>query len=273
MLAPRCALPYQQSTVIESAQTTATPEISVVAPVFNEEANVLPLVQRVFDALGGHPGGMELVLVDDCSTDGTWESISAARAKDPRVRGVRHGRNRGQSAALYTGFVASRGRIIATLDGDLQNDPADFPEMLRYLAEFDMVCGIRTKRADTAVRRVSSIIARWARRTALRSEFLDTGCNLRLFKRSVLPALPPFDGLHRFMPILAQNAGAKVKEIPVRHHPRTAGVSKYGVWNRLGRGIRDLVMVGLYLRRQLKVLTSFGDTETGRADTGATESQ
>ncbi len=237
-----------------------TPEISVVVPVFDEQDNVLPLVQRVIDAIGNHPGGVELVLVDDCSRDSTWDRIKAARAQDSRVRGVRHGRNRGQSAALYTGFNASRGSIIATLDGDLQNDPADFPEMLKYLGEFDMVCGVRAKRADTLVRRVSSLVARWVRRTALHSEFLDTGCNLRVFKRSVLPALPPFDGLHRFMPILAQNAGARVKEIPVRHHPRTAGVSKYGVWNRLGRGIRDLVMIGLYLRRQLKVLTPFGDT-------------
>lgn len=240
---------------------STVPEISVVVPVFDEEANVQPLVDRVFAAIGNHPGGVELILVDDCSRDGTWERIRRARAADSRVRGVRHGKNRGQSAALYTGFGFARGSIIATLDGDLQNDPADFPEMLKHLATADMVCGVRAKRADTRVRKISSLIARWARRTALRSEFLDTGCNLRVFKRDVLPALPPFDGLHRFMPILAQNAGAKVREIPVRHHPRTAGVSKYGVWNRLGRGIRDLIMIGLYLRRQLKVLTPFGDRE------------
>jgi dolichol-phosphate mannosyltransferase len=237
-----------------------TPEISVVVPLFDEAENVLPLVERVFAAIGEHAGGVELVLVDDCSRDATWAQIRAAQTRDPRVRGVRHGKNRGQSAALWSGFLAAKGSIIATLDGDLQNDPSDFPQMLEQLAGFDMVCGVRQKRADTAVRRVSSLVARWARRAALRSEFLDTGCNLRVFKRTVLPALPPFDGLHRFMPILARNAGAKVKEMPVRHHPRTAGVSKYGVWNRLGRGVRDLVMIGLYLRRQLKVLTPYGDS-------------
>jgi dolichol-phosphate mannosyltransferase len=236
------------------------PEISVVVPFYNEEDNILPLVRRVIEAIGTHSKGIELVLVDDCSTDSTWNHISEAQRADARVRGIRHGRNRGQSAALWTGFVGSRGSIIATLDGDLQNDPADFPRMLQELESCDMVCGVRTKRADTWVRRVSSIIARWARRTALQSEFLDTGCNLRMFKKPVLAALPAFDGLHRFMPILAQNAGARVKEIPVCHHPRHSGTSKYGVWNRLGRGIRDLIMIGLFIRRQLKVLAPHGDT-------------
>lgn len=240
---------------------TEKPEISVIVPFYNEEGNVLPLVQRVLDALRHRPSKIELVLVDDCSTDATWDRITQARSADPRVRGIRHGRNRGQSAALWTGFMASRGSILATLDGDLQNDPADFPEMLRHLESCDMVCGARTRRADTWVRKASSVIARWARRTALRSEFLDTGCNLRVFRKTVLASLPAFDGLHRFMPILAKNAGAMVKEIPVHHHPRASGTSKYGVWNRLGRGVRDLVMVGLFLRRQLKVLVPHGDSE------------
>jgi glycosyltransferase involved in cell wall biosynthesis len=240
------------------------PEISVVVPFYNEEGNILPLVKRVLEAIGNHPGGVELVLVDDCSSDATWERIQEARAADERVRGVRHGRNRGQSAALWTGFMRARGAILATLDGDLQNDPADFPLMLDELNACDMVCGARTKRQDTWVRKVSSTIARWARRTALQSEFLDTGCNLRVFRKAVLPALPAFDGLHRFMPILAKNAGARVREIPVRHHARASGLSKYGVWNRLGRGIRDLLMIGLFIRRQNKVLMDYGDHEAGR---------
>jgi dolichol-phosphate mannosyltransferase len=253
-------LSYQQSVYVERLPVmSAPPDISVIAPLFNEEHNVLPLVDRVLAALGRHPGGIEVLLVDDASRDATWERIKTAAALDPRVRGIRHLRNRGQSAALFTGFLSSHGNILATLDGDLQNDPADFPEMLRHLAEFDMVCGVRAKRADTWLRRISSRIARLARWIALRSDFLDAGCNMRVFKRRMLPALPPFDGLHRFMPILARNAGAKVMEMPVRHHPRASGMSKYGVWNRLGRGICDLLMVGLYLRRQLGILAPAGD--------------
>lgn len=229
---------------------------TVVAPLFNEAENVLPLARRILAALGADDRLLEVILVDDCSTDGTWARIQEAHGLDPRVRGVRHLQNRGQSAALWTGFRASKGTIIATLDGDMQNDPMDFPLMLSELEHCDMVCGVRTKRADNRVRRISSRIARWARRTALRVDFVDTGCNLRVFKKCVLEALPAFDGIHRFMPVLAQNGGARVIEIPVCHHPRATGVSKYGVWNRLGRGIRDLVMIGLFVRRQLKVLTT-----------------
>lgn len=239
-----------QNPVAGSSQWT------VVAPLFNEAENVLPLAKRILAALGEDRRLLEIILVDDCSTDETWARIQAAHDLDPRVRGVRHLQNRGQSAALWTGFRASRGTIIATLDGDMQNDPMDFPRMLAELENFDLVCGVRTKRADNLMRRISSRIARWARRAALRVDFVDTGCNLRVFRTSVLEVLPAFDGIHRFMPVLAQNGGARVLEMPVSHHPRAAGVSKYGVWNRLGRGIRDLVMVGLFVRRQLKVLTT-----------------
>jgi dolichol-phosphate mannosyltransferase len=230
------------------------PEISVVVPLRNEGPNVEPLAQRVFTAIGNGPREVELILVDDGSTDDTWDRITEARRSDERVRALRHPESRGQSAALWSGFRASRGTIIATLDGDLQNDPADLPNMLKELAAYDMVCGVRTKRNDTWVRRVSSAIARQARKFVLRVDFRDSGCNLRVFKRSVLEAIPPFDGLHRFMPILAHGAGAKVKEMPVVHHPRTAGRTKYGVWNRLGRGIYDLAMVRWYLRRQIKTM-------------------
>ena len=148
-------------------------------------------------------------------------------------------------------FKNNRGSVIATLDGDLQNDPADLPEMIKLLGEADMVCGVRAKRMDSFVRRASSRIARKARTAVLGVDFADTGCNLRVFRRSAIEALPAFDGIHRFMPIFAHNTGLRVRELPVRHHPRTLGVSKYGVWNRLGRGIRDLIMVGWFIRRQI----------------------
>ncbi len=234
----------------------STPEISVIAPLWNEKLNVRPLAEQVFAALGHERRPIELILVDDASTDGTWEQILEAQRADARVRAIRHLRNSGQSAALWTGFTASRGNIIATLDGDLQNDPADLPRLLEALASSDLVCGVRTKRMDNSLRRFSSQVARWARKFVLGVDFRDSGCNLRVLKRSVLQTLFPFDGLHRFMPILAQGAGAVVTEMPVAHRPRVAGVSKYGVWNRLGRGICDLAMIAWYRKRQLKNISS-----------------
>src|SRR5262249_44924941 len=151
-----------------------------------------------------------------------WQRIQEARLSERRIRALRHPRSAGQSAALWTGFNASRGRIIATLDGDLQNDPADLPQMLAELESCDLVCGVRTKRQDNWLRRVSSNVARKARKMVLGSDFRDTGCALRVFKRTVLQTLPAFDGIHRFLPILAQGGGAVVKEIPVSHRPRTA---------------------------------------------------
>lgn len=238
---------------VDDAGAEVHPALSVVVPFFNEDENVLPLAKKIFSAVGDYPGGMELVMVDDNSSDQTWERIRGVCA-DPRARGVRHDRNRGQSAALWTGFQCSHGAIIATLDGDIQNDPADFPSMLADLCDWDMVCGVRAKRVDSSVRKISSRIARWARKLALGVDFADTGCNLRVFHRRVLASVPPFDGMHRFMPVVARAGGARVREVPVRHHARAAGVSKYGVWNRLGRGIRDLIMIGLFVRRQLPVL-------------------
>jgi dolichol-phosphate mannosyltransferase len=234
------------------SEAQPVPEISVVAPLWNEELNVQPLVEQVFGAFLSEQRPLELVLVDDASTDGTWERILQAQRTDRRVRAVRHVRNSGQSAALWTGFSVSKGNIIATLDGDLQNDPADLPRLIAALATADLVCGVRTKRMDNALRRFSSKVARWARRLALGVDFRDSGCNLRAFKRSVLQSLFPFDGLHRFMPIVAQGAGVVVLEIDVNHRPRIAGSSKYGVWNRLGRGIADLAMIAWYRKRQLK---------------------
>jgi dolichol-phosphate mannosyltransferase len=227
------------------------PEISVVVPLRNESANVLPLTERIFAALEKVSGGVELILVDDASSDDTWQQILSARLTFPGLRAIRHSQNLGQSAALWTGFRASLGNVLATLDGDLQNDPADLPRMLALLADCDMVCGVRTRRADNWLRRASSSIARSARKSMLDVDFADTGCNLRVFKRAVLDVLPAFDGVHRFMPVFVHNVGLQVKEVPVSHHPRTAGRSNYGISNRLGRGIRDLIMVRWFLKRQI----------------------
>jgi dolichol-phosphate mannosyltransferase len=227
------------------------PQISIIVPLFNEVDNVAPLTRQVLAAFQNELRPIELVLVDDASTDGTWEQIIAMHKADPRVRGLRHSRNSGQSAALWTGFRGSTAPILMTLDGDLQNDPADLPRLLENLDKFDVVCGMRLARQDNFLRRISSRIARGARKSMLGVDFRDTGCGLRVFKRSALDRLFPFNGFHRFMPVLAHSAGARVWEIPVNHRPRVAGVSKYGVWNRLGRGIVDLFAIRWYQKRQM----------------------
>ena len=227
-------------------------DIAIIVPAFNEADNILPLAREVAKAFDKEPRLFELVFVDDGSRDGTWERIQEAQRLDPRVRGLRHERNSGQSAALWTGIQTTTGPTIATLDGDLQNDPADLPKLLAELRSVDFVCGHRVNRRDNWLRRVSSRIARAARKTALGADFQDTGCALRVFKREALAGVFPFNGWHRFLPILVHGNGASTKEVPVNHRPRVAGVSKYGVWDRLWRGVFDLVGVAWYQKRRLR---------------------
>lgn len=227
-------------------------EIAIVVPLYNEFENVGPLVAEVKAAFASESRSWEIVLVDDGSSDATWERIRGEAAADRRVRGLRHVRNRGQSAAVWTGLVGTEAGLLCTLDGDLQNDPAELPRMLALLGpELDFVCGHRVQRQDNWVRKLSSRVARWARRLALRHDFADTGCALRAFKRSCLHGVFVFNGLHRFLPILVAGNGSRCREVPVNHRPRVAGVSKYGVWNRLGRGLFDLVGVAWYARRRI----------------------
>jgi len=227
-------------------------EISIIVPVFNERDNIMPLAREVATAMQPLRRAYELVFVDDASTDESWKQIAEARRLDPRVRGLRHVRNAGQSAALWTGIQATVSPIIATLDGDLQNDPTDLPRLIAELERADFVSGTRLNRQDTWLRKVSSKIARWARRSALGVDFADTGCAIRAFKRTALVGVFPFNGLHRFLPVIVHGGGAKTLEVPVNHRPRVAGVSKYGVWNRLGRGIHDLFAIAWYQKRRVR---------------------
>ena len=228
--------------------------ISIIVPVFEEADNVQPMAHEVAAAFAAVPNDWELVFVDDGSRDATWAKITEAARANPRVRGVRHTRNAGQSAALWTGIQQSNRPLIATMDGDLQNDPADLPRLLQELETCDFACGWRANRQDSWLRKVSSRLARWARSTALNAEFRDTGCALRVFRRAALEGVFGFNGLHRFLPILVAGGGFRVREIPVNHRARVAGVSKYGVWNRLGRGLYDLVAIAWYQRRRFKAV-------------------
>lgn len=226
-------------------------EVSIVVPFFNEAENVVPMVDELTRTFAPTRFDWEMVLVDDGSTDGTWQSICSVSLRDSRVRGLRHINNRGQSAAVWTGITRSTGAMICTLDGDLQNDPSELPRMLEMLTEVDFVSGHRVNRQDNGIRKLSSRVARGVRMWALRSDFADTGCALRAFKRRSLEGVFPFNGLHRFLPILVEGNGSRAVEIPVKHRQRLAGVSKYGIWNRLGRGIWDLMAMAWYQRRRI----------------------
>ena len=235
----------------ERVTLSVAAEISIIVPVYNEQDNILPLTREVQQALKDTGLSYELLFVDDGSTDATWERISAARRIEPHLRGLRHLKNAGQSAALWTGIQAATAPIIGTLDGDLQNDPADLPRLISELREVDFVCGVRQKRRDSWLRRFSSRVARIARRKALGVDFCDTGCAVRVFKRTALKGIFPFNGLHRFLPVLVHAAGARTREVPINHRPRVAGESKYGLHNRLWRGIADLFGIAWYQKRRI----------------------
>lgn len=232
--------------------TASLPRLSVVVPAYNEEENVVPLAQEIVAALQGLPGGFELILVDDASTDATARLIR--EFGHPCVRGVFHRVNCGQSAAVASGFQAARGEWVGTLDGDGQNDPADLPAMLEQaVAEgVDCVTGVRRKRQDTFIRRFSSKVANGYRNWITGDQVSDSGCGIRVVRRTALREIPVFNGMHRFLPTLLRGQGFTVVERTVNHRERLRGTSKYGVHNRLWRGIRDCFGIRWYLSRAVR---------------------
>ncbi len=218
-------------------------ELSLVAPVYDERDNLEPLYQRVLDVFGERVR-WELVLVDDGSRDGSTEVMRALAQRDGRVRCVVFAHNCGQTTAMRIGIHSSRAPLIATLDADMQNDPADLPAMIDKLGRHDAVVGYRLKRNDNFVRRASSKIANAIRNWLSGDSIRDTGCSLKVFRAHAIREAPlHFEGMHRFMPTLLRYYGFSVLEHPVSHHPRRAGSSKYGVLNRAFRAFRDLLAV------------------------------
>ena len=183
------------------------------------------------------------------STDASAGVMAQLAAANDNVRMIRHDRNLGQSSALVSGFERARGTIVVTLDADLQNDPADIPRLLEELDGCDVVCGIRARRQDSWLRKVSSRIANAARNAMTADSITDVGCALRAYRAEYLRLLPVFDGMHRFLPTLLRLNGARIREIDVNHRPRRFGKSKYGVNNRLWRGIADLFGVRWLAKR------------------------
>ncbi|MBS0656979.1 MAG: glycosyltransferase family 2 protein [Verrucomicrobia bacterium] len=224
-----------------------TPEISIVVPLFNEEDNIALLQQEIAAALSGRD--YELVLVDDCSTDATRERID----RQPNVRVLEFERNAGQSAAMYAGMNAARGKYVGLLDGDLQNDPADLVKLLTELERsgVDLMCGYRANRQDTLSKRLTSKVANFVRSRFAGDGVRDTGCTLKVMKRACVEALFPFKGMHRFIPALVKGAGFTLAEMPVHHRARIHGVSKYGFANRAFRATADMFGVKWLLSRRL----------------------
>jgi dolichol-phosphate mannosyltransferase len=240
------------------SEPTRDPEISVVIPAYNEAENLPILLAELRPALAAAGRTWEIVLVDDGSSDGTAERMCAEASADPRIRPVLLAANSGQSAALAAGFAHMRGRVIVTLDADLQNDPADLPRLLAALEQADVVSGIRTNRQDSAVRLISSRLANGFRRAVLGDRVTDIGCSFKAYRREALEGLPMFVGVHRFLPALCVFRGARLAEVELAHRPRRHGVSKYGVGNRLWRGLHDLVGVH-WLKSRLVRYRARGD--------------
>jgi dolichol-phosphate mannosyltransferase len=230
-------------------------ELSFVIPCHNEQDNLQPLVTAIREAVEPLNRSYEIVLTDDCSTDSTWTLIKELGAKDSRIRGLHFKRNAGQSAAMWAGMKAARGKFIVTLDADLQNDPRDLPLLLDALQNFDCVCGSRVAargQGDNFVRIVSSRIANGVRNKLSGETISDAGCCFRAFKRECIENLRFFKGMHRFLPTLFKIEGFTVTEIPIRHNPRTAGQAHYGVWNRLFASFYDLLAVRWMKKRMFR---------------------
>ena len=229
------------------------PDLSVVFPVYNEEENVPLLLREIAAALDGKGWSYEIVAVDDGSSDRSLEVLRESRKDYPTLRVLRLEKNSGQTAALDAAWRAARGRLVVSLDADLQNDPADIPRMMQKLTESgaDMVIGVRVNRQDTWSRKMQSRIGNGVRNWITGDRITDTGCSLKLVKKDAVDRVRLFTGMHRFLPTLVRYAGYQVVEMPVNHRPRQFGQSKYGAMNRAFRGLADCFAVRWMGKRML----------------------
>ena len=236
-------------------------QVSIVIPVYNEEANLADLVARVGTAMLRSGKSFELICVDDGSRDGSAAALEALAANHSWLKPLYLIRNYGQSAALQAGFDAAQGEIIVTLDGDLQNEPDDVPELLKLLdeqPEIDVISGWRRDRQDRAVsRKLPSVLANRLISRVTGVELHDYGCALKVYRADVIRGLRLYGELHRFIPALAAEVGAKIVEVPVRHHARTRGQSKYGI-DRTFRVLLDLLWIKFLMRFLHRPLQAFG---------------
>ncbi len=232
---------------------------SIVVPIYNEEDNIAELYRSITTSLDGYDTEYEIIMVDDGSADGSFKALTTIAAGDRRVRVIRFRRNFGQTAAMSAGFDAATGNIIIPMDGDLQNDPSDIPRLIQKLNEgFDVVSGWRSDRKDTFItRKIPSMLANALISRMTGVHLHDYGCTLKAYRREVLDGINLYGEMHRFVPALASQVGAKVTEIPVNHRPRLHGTSKYGI-SRTLRVVLDLMTVKFLLTYSTKPIQLFG---------------
>ncbi len=255
-------LPLVESNVDYTEAATSNeradvPRLSVVIPAMNEEGNIPVLHRAIADVLEAADISFELILVDDGSTDGTWQAIEALSERDRRVVGLRHRRNFGKARGLATGFAAASGGLVLTMDADLQDDPAEIPRFLDKLDEgFDLVSGWKQRRQDPLGKTLPSRLFNATVRAVSGVPLHDFNCGFKIYRADVVRTIRLYGELHRFTPVLAHAEGFRVGELPVRHHPRRWGSSKYG-WSRLIKGFLDLLTVKFlteYRQRPMHVL-------------------
>ncbi|HEX4041699.1 MAG TPA: glycosyltransferase family 2 protein [Xanthobacteraceae bacterium] len=238
-----------------TAQSQASLAVSVVVPVRNEAGNIAPLIAEIVRAMQGT--AFEIVYVNDGSTDATEQELRGLMAAHPYLRQVRHRQSCGQSAAVRSGVTMARGPIVATLDGDGQNDPAFIPKLVAVLEagapRLGLVAGQRVGRKASGFKKLQSRLANAVRNAVLKDGTRDTGCGLKAFRRDLFLALPYFDGQHRFLPALVRREGFEIGYVDVIDRPRGHGVSNYGFWDRLWVGILDLAGVWWLIRRRKRV--------------------
>ena len=234
---------------------TSGPDLSIVLPVFNEAESLPILWEELVPVVKTLGLAVEVIFVDDGSTDGSADFVRVIMATDPRVRLIRFAANSGLSAAFAAGLRAARGTVVVTMDSDLQSDPAEIPGLLAHLDRWDAACGWRRARRDPWLKRASSRIANGVRAAVLGDRIRDSACSLRAMHRRCIGSLDPFQGFHRFIPGLLRQAGYRVIEVPVHHRPRRFGTSHYGVRNRAWRGVVDLLGVRWMQSRRLRYET------------------
>ena len=239
---------------VNDTNIQSAPALSVVVPVHNEVENIEPLIAEIMATLEGVER-YEIIYINDCSRDSTLERLTSLDQKFKVLRVLTHQKRSGQSAAIRTGVKAARGDLIATLDGDGQNDPEDIPKLLKAYREQAvadariLIAGFRARRQDSFIKRLSSKIANGIRSSLLGDATPDTGCGLKIFRREDFFDLPGFEHMHRFLPALMIRNGGQVISVEVSHRPREHGKSKYGTLDRLWVGIMDLIGV-LWLKRR-----------------------
>ncbi|MGN6482924.1 MAG: glycosyltransferase family 2 protein [Thermomicrobiales bacterium] len=243
-----------------TADTFAAPirSLSILIPVMNEEGNLPELYSRLSAQLDAIGLPWEIIFVDDGSSDGTWAFIERTNATDKRVVGLRHRRNFGKARALADGFAVAQGDVIVTMDGDLQDDPDELPRFLAMLDEgYDLVSGWKQRRQDPLGKTAPSKVFNWTVRTFSGVQLHDFNCGFKAYRREVTENIRLYGELHRFTPVLANAEGFRIGELPVKHHPRTWGTSKYG-WSRLTKGFLDLLTVIFLTQYRQRPLHLFG---------------